>query len=167
LLPFPAGLLDPASGTHRVSMKRLVPFKGFSEPARERSEAIGARSVASGPVSRRSSLFQEFLRVSLSSMHRCRAGSLQPPMYPFGLASARHHNFRTRPMISSGAGGPFTQRSEAPTLSRQRPTRCRAGPFPDESSAILPSDPVAWAPCLASTIPDAAEDHRDILSPSC
>ena len=110
--------------------------------ARVRSEAPGARSAARGPARAADVpvlLFPGLFLGLDSSMHRLRAGSLERPIYPFGLALNPTTSLRqTRPMISSGAGGPLTKRSEGPTYVRTATIGCSGWPVPGRDLPGIP-----------------------------
>src|SRR3989304_7108286 len=64
---------------------------------------------------------------------------LERPIYPFGLALILTNSHRqTRPMISSGAGGPLTKRAEGPTYVRTATIGASGWPVPGRDLPGIP-----------------------------
>ena len=63
--------------------------------------------------------------------------SLDRSIYPFGLASVAIVGHGTRRIISSGAGGPFTMRSEAATYVAATTIAGSGWPIPERDVGIF------------------------------
>jgi len=124
----------------------LEPFLGGrgAGPRAERSPGRAQRSTRAWGTPLTSPSFSSPVFSSVLT-HPCtgvRLVLLERPIYPFGLAwirsCCRFATGFTRPMISSGAGGPLTKRSEGPTYVRTATIGCSSWPVPGRDLPAIP-----------------------------